>query len=271
MAATRATAQGSRFAAARPFDGLLAVEAASDRAFPRHTHDVYGIGVLVAGAQRSASGRGPVEARAGQVITVNPNEVHDGAPLGGAGRTWKMVYVAPALLARLLPEAPPGAELHHPVLASDAAARALLQLHAAAMAGADVAETAETLLPPVLATLLSLPPDPPAARAAGVARAAARIDEAPEAPHPIAALAAEAGLSRWHFIRAFAAATGLTPQAYRRQRQVQRARAAIEAGDPLAEAAAAAGFADQSHMTRLFAASYGFTPGTLARAVAAAR
>jgi AraC-like DNA-binding protein len=32
-------------------------------------------------------------------------------------------------------------------------------------------------------------------------------------------------------------------------------------GLPLSEAAAASGFADQAHMTRVFVARYGFTPG----------
>jgi AraC-like DNA-binding protein len=258
------------FTMARPLDGLLAVEAVSDRAFPRHTHDCYGIGVLVGGAQRSASGRGPVEAHEGQVITVNPNEVHDGIPIGNAERAWKMIYFAPELLARILPEVAWGAELHHPVLASCSTAGTLLSLHAAAMAGEEAQETAENLLPGVLAPLLSRKAGPTAAQARGISRAAARIDDAPEAPHPVAQLAAEAGLSHWHFIRAFSAATGLTPQAYRRQRQVQKARKVIESGVPLAEAAAAAGFADQSHMTRLFTRCYGFTPGTLANAVASA-
>jgi hypothetical protein len=38
------------------------------------------------------------------------------------------------------------------------------------------------------------------------------------------------------------------------------ARAAIERGLPLAQAAAHAGFADQSHMTRQFKRAYGLTP-----------
>ena len=42
-----------------------AVEAATRHAFPRHTHQHYGIGLIHQGAQRSASGRGMVEAGAG--------------------------------------------------------------------------------------------------------------------------------------------------------------------------------------------------------------
>jgi AraC-like DNA-binding protein len=43
-------------------------------------------------------------------------------------------------------------------------------------------------------------------------------------------------------------------------RRVALARAAIEEGVPLARAAAYAGFADQSHMTRQFKRTYGLTP-----------
>jgi AraC-like DNA-binding protein len=37
-------------------------------------------------------------------------------------------------------------------------------------------------------------------------------------------------------------------------------------GTTLVEAAAEAGFADQSHLTRHFLRAYGYTPGVLARA-----
>src|SRR5437667_114769 len=49
-----------------------------------------------------------------------------------------------------------------------------------------------------------------------------------------------------HFRRAF----GTSPDRYRTMRRLALARTAIEAGVPLAQAAARAGFADQSHMTR---------------------
>ena len=40
----------------------------------------------------------------------------------------------------------------------------------------------------------------------------------------------------------------------------------MAAGVPLAEVAAASGFADQSHLTRLFARSFGATPHAYLRA-----
>lgn len=67
------------------------MEAHSGQSFSRHTHEQFGIGLVTRGAQKSFSGSGMVGARAGDLITVNPHEVHDGAPLEDAGRSWKML------------------------------------------------------------------------------------------------------------------------------------------------------------------------------------
>lgn len=89
-----------RFKIARcGIDGMDAVSADTSYAFGRHTHDQFGIGVILRGAQKSMSGRGIVEAQAGDVITVNPGEVHDGTPLGATGRAWRMLYFDPKILA----------------------------------------------------------------------------------------------------------------------------------------------------------------------------
>ncbi len=98
--APEAAMTGSYFVArACLLAGTIAVEATRARTFGRHSHDTYGFGVIDGGAQRSSSGRGPVEAGAGDVITVNPGEVHDGAPIGDGPRTWRMLYAEPGVLA----------------------------------------------------------------------------------------------------------------------------------------------------------------------------
>ena len=68
---------GLSMTAALVFGESLAA-ADSAHAFGRQTHDQFGIGLIERGAQKSASGRGIVEAGAGDMITVNPGEVHDG-------------------------------------------------------------------------------------------------------------------------------------------------------------------------------------------------
>src|SRR3546814_19206 len=82
---------------------ITVVDAHSDRSFARHAHDTFGIGLITEGAQRSWSGRGAVEAACGQLITVNPGEVHDGKPVGPA-RSWSMLYLSPRLVGDILDE-----------------------------------------------------------------------------------------------------------------------------------------------------------------------
>jgi AraC-like DNA-binding protein len=81
----------------------------------------------------------------------------------------------------------------------------------------------------------------------------------------LADMSKQAGLSRFHFLRSFAKATGLTPHAFQLQARLHLARRMILSGQPLAAVATDAGFADQSHLTRLFQRSYGMTPGSYAR------
>jgi AraC-like DNA-binding protein len=52
------------------------------------------------------------------------------------------------------------------------------------------------------------------------------------------------------------------------QRRIQLARALLATGVPVIQAAADAGFADQSHLTRLFARTLGITPAVYSRAFA---
>ena len=75
------------------------------------------------------------------------------------------------------------------------------------------------------------------------------------------------GLSRFQLLRGFAHEMGLPPHAYRMQRRVVLARQLIARGAALADAAASAGFADQSHMTRAFVRLLGVTPASYAAAM----
>jgi AraC-like DNA-binding protein len=87
---------------------------------------------------------------------------------------------------------------------------------------------------------------------------------------PASMLEQIAGTDRFTIARHFRRAFGTSPDRYRTMRRLALARTAIEGGLPLARAAADAGFADQSHMTRQFKKTYGLTPGRWAKAVAAA-
>jgi AraC-like DNA-binding protein len=105
-------------------------------------------------------------------------------------------------------------------------------------------------------------------REARITLAAVRehIEQDLQAQPSLSELAALAGVSRFQLLRRFAAVHGCTPHAWLMQQRAERARALIRGGAALAESAAACGFADQSHMTRIFARQFGFTPGAWQRA-----
>lgn len=73
-------------------------------------------------------------------------------------------------------------------------------------------------------------------------------------------LAAAAGIGKFRLIRLFRDRTGLPPHALQIAHRVRGARRLLEAGQTIAETAAATGFADQSHLHRHFQRSLGLTP-----------
>lgn len=74
-------------------------------------------------------------------------------------------------------------------------------------------------------------------------------------------LARQTGMGRYALIRAFRAATGLTPHAYLLNARVNRGRQLLGQGQALADVAYRLGFADQAHFQRVFKAHVGITPG----------
>ena len=249
--------------------GVEAVVATSGHRFARHTHEQFGIGLIFSGAQKSLSGRGMVEAEAGDLITVNPNEVHDGAPIGEA-RSWSILYFDPAVMEGLAREVAGrgtnGSEIPRPVIHDRLLADRFCALFSAVTGDGEGMRCEELLLSVIADALretamtegLAIAPH-------SIVHARNMIDDDPAGEISLSDLARESGLSRFQVLRAFARATGFTPHAYHVQARVHLARRLIAGGAALAEAAAESGFADQSHMTRAFVSRYGLTPGTYAR------
>lgn len=248
--------------------GVTIVHASSAHSFPAHMHDEFGIGLIQRGAQRSRSGRGIVEAGPGDLISCNPGEVHDGHAIG-EGRSWSMLYLDPSLVQRVAAQVgyrPSSFEFARPHLRDASLARTLRRFLSAI---ADEPWSAEEQLIMLVAGFGSTAPKRVARHQhSAIAPLIRRIDADPSAPTGMEVMAGQVGLNAFALIRAFRSATGLTPHAYVMQRRLQMARRLLVAKSPIADAAFAAGFADQAHLTRMFARTYGMTPGRFVAALA---
>jgi AraC-like DNA-binding protein len=250
-----------RFGAGAPGLGLAEVYL-SDSAYEPHRHDSYAVGITTAGVQTFRYRGSRRVCLPGQLHVLHPDETHDGAPGTDDGFGYRILYLAPELVREALDGGalPFVANLVQP---SPSATRLVAGLLAdidepiSDLARAGIAAS----LADTLHSLGGRPTRPPVRidrRAVELARAYLVVHASEQTP--ASTLEAVTGTDRFTLARHFRRAFGTSPDRYRTMRRLEGARAAIERGVPLAQAAASAGFADQSHMTRQFKRAYGLTP-----------
>ncbi|HEX2553661.1 MAG TPA: AraC family transcriptional regulator [Microvirga sp.] len=231
------------------------------RAFAPHRHDIYAIGLTLSGVQTFTYRGARRHGLPGQIHVLHPDETHDGAAGTDEGFGYRIAYVDPALIQAAL-GGRPLPFVADPVVTAAPQASGLSALWRVE----DPLDEREcddlvVALADALAAWAGAAPVP-AARLplAGLNRVRDLIAADPARPLPMERLEREAGLDRWSLARGFRAAFGTSPSGFRTMRRLDRARTLIATGTPLAEAAFAAGFADQSHLSRQFKRAYGVTP-----------
>jgi AraC-like DNA-binding protein len=239
--------------------------------FAPHRHDTYAIGVTLGGVQAFRYRGAARHSLPGQGFVLHPDETHDGRPGTDAPLRYRILYVDPGLIHAAL-----GGRRALPFV-REAVSRDPALLAAIAEGLGDLAVPLDGLardgVVQALADALAVA-DPAPRRLApahvhAVARARARLDDDPAIGVGSAELEDITGLSRYALARHFRACLGTSPHRYLVLRRLDAARALIRRGTPLAEAALASGFADQSHMTRQFTRAYGMSPGRWAESVRA--
>lgn len=243
--------------------------------FDRHVHDGYAIGVITAGAEAFAH-RGVRRhlAPAGSVVVINPDEIHTGQAADDHGWRYRMFYPDVSLIQDIATELSGECQgtPHFPaaVIRDDEVAGLLIRLHRTLARSADGLARSSLARQAFGALLARHASNPPGPRRIGHERAVVRrmreYLSGDLAEHlGLETLAARVGMSPFHLLRVFRAATGQTPAAYRNQQRLIRAKALLRAGTPIAEVALATGFTDQSHFTNRFRRMVGVPPGEYRR------
>jgi AraC-like DNA-binding protein len=234
-----------------------------------HTHPTYVVALITAGCERIRIGRHTVLAPAGTVAVVNPEEWHDGERGAEEGWAYRTFYPSVALMTALACElGRAGAPVFSRAVIEDAGlAAALAAAHDGSMS--QDATQAEASLLVALRRLIvrhsGWRDKTVVVEHSGWRRRfsvyAAIVERELGSALDLQMLADGAGVSRFQVIRDFRKAIGLTPASYIRDRRLRCAGGLIDQGMGLADAAMAAGFADQSHLSRTFRAAHGMTPG----------
>jgi AraC-like DNA-binding protein len=251
-----------------PFEAAFAIHAhLKGYAFPRHFHDEYHITVMLRGAQYSTQNGIRILQAAGEVTTSRPGEIHDGAPVNGAGREFWTLYF-------------PSDSLRALYLAADANDRVGEDWGAKFTVSQRTRSSLSTLFRSISVGESQLciegfmihavrllteeqggrPMQEPRRVPPEIELARQAIDDDPARNYTLSELATLTRLSPYQVLHGFQRRIGLPPHAYQMQRRINFAKNLIQRGLPLAQAAADSGFADQSHMSRLFRACIGVPP-----------
>lgn len=245
--------------------------------FTRHTHEGFGVGVIERGALGFYYRGENVVAPEGRINLVNPGEVHTGHSATETGWSYRMFYFEAGVLQRAAAEmADRPAELPFfasGVLEDPELATLIHRTHRRLEDESAPLLERQTLFMEMLARLISRHGDrrvamrPVGSEHRGVRLASEHIAANFADEMSVDELAAIAGLSPYHFIRVFRGATGMPPHAWLMQYRARMAAALLRQGVPIADAACRAGFADQSHLNRVFKRLFGYTPGQYSNSV----
>ncbi len=241
----------------------------ADFAYDLHTHDTACLALITAGSIRIRMKGSEFVAGKGDLYAIDADAPHAGWPVDDAGWCQRTIYVDLALLHFRIDGACRGKDapsIRGPVI-RDAGLTALFQdVHRRSEDGGSQLLRDERYLGFTRRLferhVREVPKAPPVGREDRAVRLArAYLDQRLDERVSLAEIAAAANLPMFRLFRAFQRDMGMTPHAYQRQARIRLAVALIRQGNPLADVAAAAGFADQAHLTRCFYRRMGVTPG----------
>ena len=238
--------------------------------FPKHYHETYSVAMLIQGAKDFRTNSRSGVLNSSNIATMNPYEIHCGESLSSGG--WKQLVVLfdSFSSSRFAEEN----ELRKNILEfsdsvrEDKQFRLMMQNICTGISHASCELEKENLFELMMASIFSaekaMKPVRSFSNQPGMSKAADMMKDAPDKKHSLEELAKSAGMSKFHFLRSFKEATGMTPHAYLNIARVEKARRLLLTTEKsIAETAVECGFSDQAHLSRAYKKIYGAPPGSL--------
>lgn len=239
-----------------------------DRPFEEE-HSQFSIAFVVAGTFQYRSSAGHDLMTPGSVLLGSPGQCFECGHQHGAGDRCISFRYAPAYFEQLAADAGARGKLEFRTLRLPPM-RALSPLASRAAANLDGAAGGswEELTIEVAARAVRLaagseasPSSAPPGALARVTRCVREIERHPDAPMTLRALAREARLSPYHFLRVFRELTGVTPHQYVLRARLREAASRLaHPGVKIVDIALDCGFGDVSNFNRAFRAEFGVSP-----------
>ncbi len=238
--------------------------------FPPHAQDTVVLGLVERGQIEVASRAISRTVAEGDVLFIPAGVVHEAHSTSDDPWTYRALYLSSAQWDDVCASAGLGEVGAAARVLSDGAAHALLAgLHARLSESRETEVVCRSQLGAIARLVHAeerVAGEPHPAVAEKLDRVRGMLDQELGPRLSLSDMARQAGLSRFHFLRAFTRAFGVTPYAYAINRRVLDARRLLAQGRPISMAALEAGFADQAHLTRVFLKTIGVTPGEFQRA-----
>lgn len=239
--------------------GITALSASlTDFKYKKHSHEEYALGVTLRGIQQYSLDGSSQSSYQDGVMLFNPEQVHDGRSQGKSGIDYVMVYISSKLFLELL-EKRTLVRFSSPIVYNRRLEQSILNLVNAIFRDEDESLCSELLL--ALADNFSQ-----IEMSKVTSKNNIFINKTKEMIYfnldnilKLDDICKEFGMSKFQFIRAFKAHTGISPYQFFLNCKVEHAKQLIEKSKDIYLAVSECGFVDLTHLNRHFKSIYGIT------------
>ncbi|MGD9807825.1 MAG: helix-turn-helix domain-containing protein [Deferribacterales bacterium] len=240
--------------------------------FPKHYHETYSVAMLSGGAKNFATAHEKGVLDRSNLAVMNPGEVHSGTSLTEEGWNQLVILFDIKTADKFIAENELNTKelVFGGAIKNDTEYRQELEKIYSGILHADCDMEREQSFQSLLGLLFAKESERSVqklyANPYGIKKAIEQMNALSSEKLTLDELASNANMSKFHFIRSFREATGITPHAYLNILRIERARRMIFTTDTtIADIATECGFADQAHFTRAYKKIYGTPPSCIVR------